>query len=75
VRISDELLDYLGELYQKYPFKMTFAQFVERVIYKMEKRCRDRVRRSASGGPKKENGSWRDKGISPYDPMGKKVRS
>ncbi len=75
MRISDQLLDYLGDIYQKYPFKMTFAQFVERVIYRMEERCRNQAWASASGGSKKENGSWRDKGIGPYDPMRKRVRS
>lgn len=77
MRISDALLDHLGDLYQKYPFKMTFAQFVERVIYRMEKRCRNQSRVKS----KKENGSWRDKGtcpsgrrVGPDDPMRKRVR-
>ncbi len=70
MRIPDELLDHLGDIYQKYPFKMTFAQFVERVIYRMEKRWRNQSRVKS----KKENGSWRDKGIGPYDPVRKRVR-
>jgi hypothetical protein len=35
--ISDELLDYLGNIYQKYPFKMTFIEFLEKVIARKEK--------------------------------------
>jgi hypothetical protein len=64
MRIPDELLDHLGDLYQKYPFKMTFAQFVDRVIARMEKRCRNWSRAKS----KKENGSWMNKGFNPYDP-------
>ena len=38
--ISDELLDHLGDVYLKYPFKMTFIDFVEKVITRKEKRNR-----------------------------------
>ena len=38
MRISDELLDHLGDIYLKYPFKITFIEFVEKVIARMEKR-------------------------------------
>jgi len=36
MRISDQLLDHLGDIYLKYPFKMTFIEFVERVVARME---------------------------------------
>jgi hypothetical protein len=39
MRISDQLLDHLGDIYLKYPLKMTFIEFVERVIAQMEKQC------------------------------------
>jgi hypothetical protein len=52
MRLSDELLDHLGDMYLKYPFKMTFIEFVEEVIARMEKQssvaiglCEDRKRR------------------------------
>ncbi len=37
MRISDQLLDHLGDVYLKYSFKMTFIEFVEKVIVRMEK--------------------------------------
>ena len=70
MRISNELLDYLGDLYQKYPFKMTFIEFVERVMARMEQRHA----KYASGNSKNDNGARVDNGLSPYDPMRKRVR-
>ena len=70
MRIPDQLLDHLGDIYQKYPFKMTFIEFVERVMARMEQRRASH----ASGNSKNDNGSRVDKGIGPYDPMRKKVR-
>jgi hypothetical protein len=43
ISIQDELMDRLGELYRKYPFKMTFAEFLSMVIARMEKKYRDQV--------------------------------
>ena len=38
VCVSDELVDRLGDLYQKYRFEMTFVEFLEMVIARMEAR-------------------------------------
>ena len=38
VCVSDELLDRLGDLYQKYGFPMTFGEFLEMVVARMEAR-------------------------------------
>ena len=38
VCVSDELLDRLGDLYQKYAFEMTFVEFLEMVVARMEAR-------------------------------------
>ena len=38
MRVSDELLDRLGDLYQKYAFQMTFVEFLEMVVARMEAR-------------------------------------
>lgn len=43
ISIQDELLDRLGELYRKYPFTMTFAEFLSMVIARMEKKYRDQL--------------------------------
>lgn len=36
--VSDELVDRLGDLYQKYRFEMTFVEFLEMVVARMEAR-------------------------------------
>lgn len=36
--VSDELVDRLGDLYQKYAFEMTFVEFLEMVVARMEAR-------------------------------------
>ena len=36
--VSDELLDRLGDLYQKYAFRMTFEEFLEMVLTRLEER-------------------------------------
>jgi hypothetical protein len=59
VLVHDKLIDRLGDLYRKYPFKMTFGEFLSMVIARMEERC---------GRSKKETGSRVDKSKSPYDP-------
>ena len=71
MRIPDQLLDHLGDIYQKYPFKMTFAQFVESVMARIERQRSIRNRANS----KNDHGARADKGMSPYDPMRKKVRS
>lgn len=38
MRVSDELLDRLGNLYQKYAFQMTFVEFLEMVLRRLEER-------------------------------------
>ena len=38
MRVSDELLDRLGDLYQKYAFTMTFVEFLEMVLARLEER-------------------------------------
>jgi hypothetical protein len=38
VCVSDELLDRLGDLYQKYAFQMTFEAFLEMVLARLEER-------------------------------------
>lgn len=38
VCVSDELVDRLGDLYQKYAFEMTFVEFLEMVVARMEAR-------------------------------------
>ncbi|MEW6682641.1 MAG: hypothetical protein AB1451_06925 [Nitrospirota bacterium] len=38
VCVSDELVDRLGDLYQRYAFEMTFVEFLEMVIARMEAR-------------------------------------
>lgn len=38
VLVHDELLDRLGDLYRKYPFEMTFDEFLSMVIARMEER-------------------------------------
>ncbi len=38
VCVSDELVDRIGDLYQKYRFEMTFVEFLEMVVARMEAR-------------------------------------
>ncbi len=38
VCVSDELVDRLGDLYQKYAFEMSFVEFLEMVVARMEAR-------------------------------------
>jgi hypothetical protein len=38
VCVSDEFLDRLGDLYQKYAFQMTFEEFLEMVLTRLEER-------------------------------------
>ncbi|MBI3606686.1 MAG: hypothetical protein HY207_01815 [Nitrospirae bacterium] len=36
--VSDEFVDRIGDLYQKYGFQMTFGEFLEMVVARMEAR-------------------------------------
>ncbi len=36
--VSDELVDRIGDLYQKYGFQMTFGEFLAMVVARMEAR-------------------------------------
>ncbi len=65
ISIQDELLDRLGELYRKYPFTMTFAEFLSMVIARMEKKYRDQL--SAGSTAKAETGL--NQGTADSDPV------
>jgi hypothetical protein len=64
-KVHDELLDRLGDLYRKYPFRMTFCEFLEMVITRMEERYRNQL----SPRVKNDREARMDKGIRPYDPQ------
>lgn len=57
MRVSDELLDRLGDLYQKYAFTMTFGQFLEMVIGRLEERYGPSRLRTRVGCPQRPEAS------------------
>lgn len=67
VKVHDKLSEQLDELYEDYSSIMTYPEFLEMVIALME----DRYRNRSSNGLRNEIKDGMDKGIRPYDPVGK----